>query len=79
MPSAPEFSPAVRSQMEEVVAQAVSTFLTEFTGPLFPNHTSAAAQDCVVGGLALAIARYQAHTGRPIAQALSLALVDLKD
>ena len=74
----PDLTPAIRSQLEEVIAQSVETFLTEFTSKLFPDYATSDAQDCVAAGIALGIGRYQRVTGRPIADTIVASLNDLK-
>jgi hypothetical protein len=72
-------TPAVRKQLTDWVAAGVYTYTHELTRRLFDDFQDPASQDCVVDGLAAAIIRYQETTGRPIAQALALALIDHKE
>lgn len=70
--------PTVVVEMEQVVAEGVVTYLTEFTRGLFPDFKAAQAQECVLNGIAAAIRRYEQEVGRPICHTLALNLLDVQ-
>jgi hypothetical protein len=71
--------PEVVAQMEEVIADALSTYLTEFVPGLFPNFQEPQTQDCILQGIATAIRRYELITGCSITRTLALNLLDTKE
>jgi hypothetical protein len=73
----PEMTAELRTQMEDIIATGVCTYALEFTRELIPDFADPDMQDCVVGGFAQAISRYQQATKQPIAFALALALLDI--
>ncbi len=69
----------VREAMIGYVATGVAEYLRELVSRLFKAPRSRETQDCVVDGLVQAIHKYEKTTGRPIAHALGVALLDDKE